>query len=990
MRIQEITIDDIELAYKKLKSYIYHENFNLHLRLKLAKYESEHDLREKFIELREILSDCSGGDYTSLKEFIDEINYTLVVKSFYEKTEKECENQPYIFTENNENENHNVEKYNPFIDCPIEIHLISIIWVLKVGDSLEESLSTSCYGNRLYQNSEGEIDSNSLKLFYPYFKKYNEWRDASIKKAKELHNMGLDVILLNLDIKEYYHSVDFNLSNLKLIQCKEWEWLNEILSLVHEKFIDLVFCDKILQGKKRKILPIGLISSNILANYYLKEFDQLIIEKDRPAHYGRYVDDINIVYANPRISGSLNDFPKNRLTSIKSKIGKTSIDFDDAEKNIVLQIDKNSLLFQLKKVKIFYFKKSEPITVLNEFEKVIQNNSSEFKFLPETSDVMESFETACYKLSYTDTINKIRSIDKFAPDKLGASKHLSKLIMSTKYIKDIDKNNLDRISKEINSFFSGQRGILLNSLWEKVITFYVVNKNKGALIEFSRNILQLIEKVKFTSDIEIIASEKRDKTSKIKKELVLHFINSLSMASAIDEKFLTEDLINTFRIKKAKSGYWSKLDLSRIQNNTEYLIKSNLLRHNYIIFPLVNYQAKKLDSYRNDKISNWLIKSEYNGKLEKEYESVDDGWFNISMGNDFKVVYSPRFIHYHEMCLFDGLKKLNSSDLFYNQDDMMLDFIKRSVADKNFKINFQNPVDFNSNIQSYKIPGNEKTKRLKVGLVNIKVNSKNSFDNFKGKPNLCFKRLYELHQVLNQALVNKCDLIVFPEISIPFQWMPIITEFSRKSDIGIICGVEHLSNEANEVFNYAAVILPFMLNEYRNAFIDFRLKKDYSPAEEHYIEGHTDYVVPHEQMNNEKLRLYEWKGMFFSVFNCFELSDISKRSIFKGKVDFVVAVEHNKDVNYFSNISESVVRDIHSFFIQVNTSQYGDSRIVSPSSTVKMNIAKIKGGENISLLTGYVDIASLRDFQTKDFALQDKDENFKPTPPGFELYDKRK
>ena len=44
--------------------------------------------------------------------------------------------------------------------------------------------------------------------------------------------------------------------------------------------------------KKEDILPIGLYSSAILANIYLKDLDDIILKETSPNYYGRYVDDL--------------------------------------------------------------------------------------------------------------------------------------------------------------------------------------------------------------------------------------------------------------------------------------------------------------------------------------------------------------------------------------------------------------------------------------------------------------------------------------------------------------------------------------------------------------------------------------------------------------------------------------------------------------------------------------------------------------------------
>ena len=120
------------------------------------------------------------------------------------------------------------------------------------------------------------------------------------------------------------------------------------------------------------------------------------------------------------------------------------------------------------------------------------------------------------------------------------------------------------------------------------------------------------------------------------------------------------------------------------------------------------------------------------------------------------------------------------------------------------------------------------------------------------------------------------------------------------------------------------------------------------------------------------------------------MADIHDRSLFKSKVDFIVASEYNKDTNYFSDIAGAWVRDIHCFFIQVNSSDYGDSRVLQPSQTNSKNILQIKGGDNSTIIVGRLDIKSLREFQLKEYELQRDDKTFKPTPPDFDRIEVQK
>ena len=83
---------------------------------------------------------------------------------------------------------------------------------------------------------------------------------------------------------------------------------------------------------------------------------------------------------------------------------------------------------------------------------------------------------------------------------------------------------------------------------------------------------------------------------------------------------------------------------------------------------------------------------------------------------------------------------------------------------------------------------------------------------------------------------------------------------------------------------------------------------------------------------------------------------------------------------------ESLCRDIHCYCLQVNSSNYGDSRLIKPASSALMNMMSIKGGRNEAIIVEDVDIDGLRNFQRKQYELQrDEKDKFKTTPPGFDV-----
>jgi predicted amidohydrolase len=275
---------------------------------------------------------------------------------------------------------------------------------------------------------------------------------------------------------------------------------------------------------------------------------------------------------------------------------------------------------------------------------------------------------------------------------------------------------------------------------------------------------------------------------------------------------------------------------------------------------------------------------------------------------------------------------------------------------------------------------------IRVALVNIRVYEKDIESSYLEKPNLSRERFKGFSKLLNDVSRyrdverKKIDLVVFPEVSVPNAWESMLVRWVRRHHIGVVCGMEHKVNSVKEAVNQVLTVLPFKSeNGFWVAVPVHRLKRHYSPEEK--------FTLINEGMKIPKMdsryHLFRYCGASFAVYNCYELTSIQDRALFKGEVDFIVATEFNRDTNYFSNIVESAARDLHCYIVQVNDSNFGDSRVVSPSKTELMNPLRIKGGDNSGFLTMKLDLKGLRAHQRKGYGLQKESKEFKPTPPDF-------
>jgi hypothetical protein len=75
------------------------------------------------------------------------------------------------------------------------------------------------------------------------------------------------------------------------------------------------------------------------------------------------------------------------------------------------------------------------------------------------------------------------------------------------------------------------------------------------------------------------------------------------------------------------------------------------------------------------------------------------------------------------------------------------------------------------------------------------------------------------------------------------------------------------------------------------------------------------------------------------------LQNSKERVKFQGKVDALMALSWNQDLDTFSALIESAALDVHAYTILVNNRKYGNSRVRSPAKEPFMrDIARVRGG----------------------------------------------
>lgn len=1063
----EYNKETIELAFRKFQANVYFDKNDLLNRSKLAELRSnKSDFDSYFSDLASKI--IQGPD--SFTKYLGDIKLKILPKNI-EPNAREFNFPSNFYTNEHLLKNSDIQSLSIFIDLPIELHLISVLWLMKYGCAIDEGLENTNYGNRLFINQNKELGEGRT-LFKPYQEQYQLWWSKAVDKTKELLDSKEDATILNFDLKSFFHTIRFDFNELEKsilgLDSKETYYnlkgikedcIHILLKKIHEVYLEKIkrigFSTALSNENGLTPLPIGLLTSHVLANKYLKNFDKQIIEELNPVYYGRYVDDILIVLKDRVLHGNyINEEQKSDLNSDINKDDFAThlffrkylskiFHFDISEEKIEYRINSNEKLLaeykelklQSSKVFIYQFNHNMSPNLLSKFVKEQEQRSYIFQFLSDESDDMfNEFEIDAFEDSLDENdVNKSKfraqEINKFRFSVFMAKLIKRRMLNGGSY-KD---EEIEKVSK----YFKGIYCLKNLHFWEKLFTLYVIANDKYKFFSLIESIVDEIEKVELNVDHELNFSDEKEKTkinkevkNQIKSNLISHLELSLKMALGLNPNFFNSEgeefnprfssdnqrkLIERIILKNRKIEGVEGFDT--LKSEMLFFRKTCLLRHSYVFYPLVQY----VDYVKESTFA--LFKNGIFNRLEKGNN------LSFDISNKHLIPYRIKF---YEAALFtiyqeiynkskyrcSNCKRWFENDVLISSEYLKIAFNlfsdinktkkKNTLIEEYFKStqesdphlifdgkdNFCDDVYVKSRTKNFLIHqlnlknGGKSQEKLRVAMINKYVPMSDYEASLEGNPILTEKRVQTFLNIIDQVKkVPECDIFVMPELSLPHDLLHTFVSKSAHNQIAFISGVEHWK-ASNIGYNFVITNLPIIVDGDRDAIPVIRLKNHYAPVEEDWING--KYMIVPKPLPY-RYDLFIWRGVYFSTYYCYELADVFHRYALNGKIDVLFAPVWNSDVNYYNNIAEVTTRDMHVHVVQVNTSQYGESRVIRPSDSERKDKARVKGGTvtgyDITLSVSDIELKKYRNFQTKNFATQKQIGTYKPTPPDFPIED---
>ncbi|MBP5667120.1 MAG: RNA-directed DNA polymerase [Salinivirgaceae bacterium] len=896
-------MDLIKQAYQKLRSALYFEKGNLQLRDDFVDFAEKHGNAAKYMQ-------GWFEDEKKQNDSLNEINVHFLPKKFEDEKNENGEKNGNYISNNRVKAYNKVERVFIYADIPIELHIVAVMWTIKYGAEFEKKLNDCCKANRLIIDEKTEkVLADGKQLYKPYFKQYQNWWSKAIDEANHIIENGNNVYILNLDIKNYYHSVDIDFNN-KLFN--QEDNLTKLLIETHKrynaKFDEL--CDT--QSNINR-LPISLYSSSVLANWYLRDLDEQIENQLMPAYYGRYVDDILMVFR------SVSECYESTIQFIDEKLNGILKPIKSNENQEYTFASYPNLKIQSSKTTLYYFDKEYSTSLLSKFEAEQRKKSSEFRFMSDEEDSRFSDEElSCFDACFD---NSDESSAKFKPqieDKYKLSCFLSKFI-NRKLLKGAEYGKVD--TDKIKKFFKGNNLVKYFQYWEKLFTLYAVSNDENSFKQLHKEIEDEIKKIQLKEGNvwPSITSEE-----KIIKSLNSHLQYSITMALPLFSEEEKREKLST-----------------EISFKYQAYINQHFVRHQYL----------KEREYNDDLPFDLFFYEKAFLQFKGLIESLKAG-SNTNVSNEYIKILREKSVETKKI-----LQIIEDENLENNNDERKTIVNKINIIAENEEIN------------------------IKIALVNKFVNENSVTESRRKGGRILLHQEFEKYlQILdNVATINKCDLFVMPEVSLPVELLPVYLQWAARKQIGFVAGLEY-TNTNKVVCNFDVACLPIELDHRKDCVPIFRLKNHYAPKEIEII-NKEEFTIPRQVP--KLYNLINWRGFYFSVYNCFELSSITDRSRVIGEVDAIFAIAYNPDTNYYNSIVEATARDMHCFVILCNTSQYGDSQIVAPKETEKKFILKVKGGTDdknpINILVGHLDVKALREYQL----YADEKHKFKPLPADY-------
>jgi hypothetical protein len=994
-----IAFEDIVFAYRKAKYEVFHDN-NYTMLERFVDYEK--GLYENLNKFHATLI-SRNRTFVHNKKFLGSHEWIIKKIDFGSKTELGQEND-FVYRTNRLADWRHTKKdyqinYRYVGNLSVEFHILGSLWIDKVGHLLEAIVGECSYGCRLKRprqkfnrfipqfNFAEEIAPNKLEnghfRFYP--PDYRRWQKDGLHAMQAALKKEKKVIALTTDIQSFYHRIHpgFLLHSdfVREMGIRDYDETQEYLTKLITEAL-LYWGDSVITGPKDKKInsthggvPVGWAPSKIIANLLLHKFDSAIKKGLTPLFYGRYVDDIFMVLEDNGELMSRTDvwrFIEQRVDGVRYS-SESILNDVVAEYNHPYSAE-SIINFGHDKEKVFVLEGTSGETLIEKVEQSLNDNSSEWRFLPESEESMVKMadDIASSGSDFSEAVDNLRKSDGISIGRLKFILLIQKLeIMVDSLPKEIWHKSLQKLFSFTKDFILVPENLpIYCGYHSRLISLFSRAQMYKEVIAMSKRIDEcfLLLREGDSSNGDLFNRSREFHHLVLKEAFLRGFVES---NSANDRQM--EQVLKMFELNLDDASKRSQLiflaDLHRIPFK-EILFRKKLARL---------YLQNLNDEYNSvvlERLQLHQTKALFQFWKQQKRLNKNPGFFPTAL-----------FFCTRPMTLLDLTvlyPKWSANEEYFKR-------FKQVILGFNLKLNIAPPSDIQKDLVFLEISTWKRDKNPVVALTSFLVDQKSwkAIVRQEGiEPDQSrIPRMFELTNNILRCKSN-IDYVIFPELSIPRRLLSMIAQRFNNAGISFITGTEYLfrATPGDQFRGYVKNQLLYYLTTNGRQVVRITQEKTIPAThEERELFQIGGWIL---KADDGAKYIINHKGFVFSGLICNDFLNIDNRQQLRGKVDTLIVVEWNKDTNTYDPLVQSSSNDLHCFVIQVNNREYGDTRLRGPyKESYKRDRVSVRGGILDYFVVSDIEINELRDFQRN---FRSPDGPFKPVPTGFKMSEDRK
>lgn len=883
--------------------------------------------------------------------------------------------------------------------------------------------------------------------FEPYYQPYQRWRADGLRAIRRELEEGHDVVAVSLDLRSFYHLIDPGFvaeeGFLKALVRTGGGALTDqerVLNQEMARFLEEwstgaeAFAGKVKQdtGPIKGGLVIGLTASRIIANVLLRRWDCLIQQRLTPLHYGRYVDDMFLVLRDPGNLAGMDDL----MRFLQRRLGARRLAEEGQAGSGLWKISlgrrfqKGSVIrLQAQKQKLFVLKGTAGIDLLDTIEKEIHELSSEYRLMP-SPDQLEQTTAArvlaaagsvaegadnlrraddltIRRLSWALQMRHVETLShdlpkgawkeqradfyRFAHDHvLRADKlfdHFSYLPKLLGFAVALDEweqaesivartfaalDQLGKAAGEGNSIeINGSMCVAGPLVWNHVRSALAWWFIDAAARYYNPDNLLGKPPSKRVARLARLFLEQRSK----ELQSVGDYLN---FEFGVDEFYEKAPLLA--RCDLAKVPYKWILRRSAARAMVDGKKRPNADRRLEKVFG----EIELLDM---DAMSDFLSESR-----KARMHNVEAGKRSGEQLRPYLFPtrpYSPLEVaELLPWCLGLGTPRTYRPAIQWARYVRAL----RGVWVKPVLLSEQNADQKKLKQRPIiRIGEGDNEDNVTVAITNLLTTDEMWAASASGAPKLTLDRYKRISDLANQAirLRPRPEYLLLPELSLPREWVHSLGARLNQCGINLIAGTEYQHPDAKSIVSHACLQLIDNRMGFPTSVRIWQEKRQPAPTEEKDLLAR--FGKSWASTPSARKSVYRHKGFYFGVMVCSELQNSKARVNLQGKIDALMVLAWNQDLDTFSALVEAAALDVHSYIVLVNNRKYGDSRVRSPAKeSFRRDLARVRGGENDFCVTVRLNINALRAFQSRAKRWPEEADSFKPVPEGFRVSSKRR